>query len=95
MSWSSRVPRTAVADPCERNVLDAVTRRFHHVDFDGYVRVRAPQLGRDQCAGTGHEAQGQQRQRIAAACGIARYRPTEVLFPTSAPAWRQSGLRLK
>ncbi len=33
--------------------------------------------------------QGQQRQRIAAACGIARFRPTEVLFPTSAPAWRQ------
>lgn len=33
--------------------------------------------------------QGQQRQRIAAACGIARFRPTEALFPTSAPAWRQ------
>ncbi|QBZ89967.1 TIGR02270 family protein [Pseudomonas viciae] len=32
---------------------------------------------------------GQQRQRIAAACGLARYRPNEVLFPTSAPAWRQ------
>ncbi|WP_417692525.1 TIGR02270 family protein [Pseudomonas sp.] len=37
-------------------------------------------------------AQGQQRQRIAAACGIARFRPTEVLFPTSAPAWRQKQL---
>ncbi|ORM45594.1 hypothetical protein B6D51_24430 [Pseudomonas chlororaphis subsp. chlororaphis] len=36
--------------------------------------------------------QGQQRQRIAAACGIARLRPTEVLFPTSAPAWRQKAL---
>ncbi|WLH10165.1 TIGR02270 family protein [Pseudomonas hefeiensis] len=35
---------------------------------------------------------GQQRQRIAAACGIARYRLTEVLFPTSAPAWRQRRL---
>lgn len=35
---------------------------------------------------------GQQRQRIAAACGIARYRPAEVLFPTSAPAWRQKRL---
>lgn len=33
--------------------------------------------------------QGQQRQRIAAACGIARFRPTEVLFPISAQAWRQ------
>lgn len=37
-------------------------------------------------------ARGQQRQRIAAACGIARFRPTEVLFPTSAPAWRQKAL---
>lgn len=36
--------------------------------------------------------QGQQRQRIAAASGIARFRPTEVLFPTSAPAWRQKAL---
>lgn len=35
---------------------------------------------------------GQQRQRIAAACGVARFRPTEVLFPTSAPAWRQKRL---
>ncbi len=35
---------------------------------------------------------GQQRQRIVAACGVARYRPTEVLFPTSAPAWRQKAL---
>ncbi|WP_260955710.1 TIGR02270 family protein [Pseudomonas citri] len=37
-------------------------------------------------------AQGQQRQRIAAACGLARFRPHDVLFPTSAPAWRQKGL---
>lgn len=37
-------------------------------------------------------AQGQQRQRIVAACGLARYRPTEVLFATSAPAWRQKAL---
>jgi uncharacterized protein (TIGR02270 family) len=35
---------------------------------------------------------GQQRQRIAAACGIARFRPNEVLFPVSAPAWRQKSL---
>ncbi|ROM67269.1 hypothetical protein BK653_16760 [Pseudomonas brassicacearum] len=35
---------------------------------------------------------GQQRQRIAAACGVARYRPNEVLFPTSAPARRQKRL---
>ena len=35
---------------------------------------------------------GQQRQRIAAAYGIARFRPTEVLFPASAPAWRQKRL---
>ncbi|MGZ0701417.1 TIGR02270 family protein [Pseudomonas piscis] len=34
-------------------------------------------------------AQGQQRQRIAAACAIARWRPDQPLFPTSAPAWRQ------
>nr|WP_298142710.1 TIGR02270 family protein [uncultured Pseudomonas sp.] len=32
---------------------------------------------------------GQQRQRIAAATALARFRPTEALFPTSAPAWRQ------
>ena len=37
-------------------------------------------------------ARGQQRQRIAAACGLARLRPTEALFPTSAPAWRQQAL---
>ncbi|MDU9037724.1 TIGR02270 family protein [Pseudomonas corrugata] len=35
---------------------------------------------------------GQQRQRIAAACGLARFRPNEVLFPTSAPIWRQKRL---
>lgn len=32
---------------------------------------------------------GYQRQRIAAACALARYIPTQVLFPTSAPALRQ------
>lgn len=37
-------------------------------------------------------ARGQQRQRIVAACGLARFRPTDVLFPTSAPAWRQRRL---
>lgn len=37
-------------------------------------------------------ANGQQRQRLVAACGLARYRPTEALFPTSAPAWRQKAL---
>ncbi|CAH0127023.1 TIGR02270 family protein [Pseudomonas mediterranea] len=35
---------------------------------------------------------GQQRQRLAAACGLARYRPNEVLFPISAPTWRQKRL---
>ena len=35
---------------------------------------------------------GQQRQRIAAACGLARFRPNDVLFPTSAPTWRQKRL---
>lgn len=34
-------------------------------------------------------AKGQQRQRIVAACGLARHRPTQVLFPVAAPAWRQ------
>ncbi|MCY1509610.1 hypothetical protein D9M68_439620 [compost metagenome] len=37
-------------------------------------------------------ATGQQRQRIAAACALARFRPTEALFPTSAPANRQRAL---
>lgn len=37
-------------------------------------------------------ARGQQRQRIAAASGLARFQPTDVLFPTSAPAWRQKRL---
>ncbi|WP_395504133.1 TIGR02270 family protein [Ectopseudomonas hydrolytica] len=31
----------------------------------------------------------QQRQRQVAAYGLARFRPTEVLFPVAAPAWRQ------
>ncbi len=34
-------------------------------------------------------ARGQQRQRIVAACAIARWQPDQPLFPTSAPAWRQ------
>ena len=37
-------------------------------------------------------ATGQQRQRIASACALARFRPTEALFPTSAPASRQQAL---
>jgi uncharacterized protein (TIGR02270 family) len=37
-------------------------------------------------------ATGQQRQRITAACALARFRPTETLFPTSAPASRQQAL---
>ncbi|WP_434674552.1 TIGR02270 family protein [Pseudomonas sp. R1-15] len=35
---------------------------------------------------------GQQRQRVAAACGLAGFRPDEVLFPTSAPVLRQQRL---
>ncbi|BBP59401.1 TIGR02270 family protein [Pseudomonas sp. St316] len=63
----------------------------HGGDFQagvGYV------LGQPQSESSFQQvlAQGQQRQRIAAVCGIARYRPTEVLFPTSAPAWRQKRL---
>lgn len=63
----------------------------HGGDFQsgvGYV------LGQMQSEGSFRHAlaQGQQRQRIAAACGLARFRPDEVLFPTSAPAWRQKRL---
>ncbi len=63
----------------------------HGGDFQvgvGYV------LGQPQSESSFQQAlaRGQQRQRIAAACGIARYRPNEVLFPTSAPAWRQKRL---
>ena len=63
----------------------------HGGDFQsgvGYV------LGQMQSEGSFWHAlaQGQQRQRIAAACGLARFRPDEVLFPTSAPAWRQKRL---
>ncbi|CAH0317069.1 TIGR02270 family protein [Pseudomonas brassicacearum] len=63
----------------------------HGGDFQagvGYV------LGQPQSENSFQQAlaRGQQRQRIAAACGIARYRPDEVLFPTSAPAWRQKPL---
>jgi uncharacterized protein (TIGR02270 family) len=63
----------------------------HGGDFQagvGYV------LGQPQSESSFQQAlaRGQQRQRIAAACGIARYRPNEVLFPTSAPAWRQKQL---
>ena len=35
---------------------------------------------------------GQQRQRRVAAYGLARFRPTEALFPVAAPAWRQRAL---
>ncbi|AZD67790.1 TIGR02270 family protein [Pseudomonas chlororaphis subsp. aurantiaca] len=63
----------------------------HAGDFQagvGYV------LGLRQSESSYRQAlvRGQQRQRIAAACGMARLRPTEVLFPTSAPAWRQKAL---
>ncbi len=34
-------------------------------------------------------AKAQQRQRWVAASGLARLRPTDVLFPVAAPAWRQ------
>ena len=34
----------------------------------------------------------QQRQRRVAAYGLARFRPTEALFPVAAPAWRQRAL---
>ncbi|MEN0107424.1 MAG: hypothetical protein AAGC84_13490, partial [Pseudomonas sp.] len=37
-------------------------------------------------------AQGNQRQRIEAACLLARYIPTRALFPTSAPVRRQRRL---
>ncbi|WP_123416650.1 TIGR02270 family protein [Pseudomonas brassicacearum] len=63
----------------------------HGGDFQvgtGYV------LGLAQSESSFRQAlvRGQQRQRIAAACGVARYRPNEVLFPTSAPARRQKRL---
>lgn len=71
--------------------LIAAWWQAHGGDFQagvGYV------LGLQQSEGSYRQAliRGQQRQRIAAACGIARLRPTEVLFPTSAPAWRQKAL---
>ncbi|WP_033046023.1 TIGR02270 family protein [Pseudomonas fluorescens] len=62
--------------------------RGHGADFQagtGYVLGLAQSERSFQLA----LVHGQQRQRIAAACGIARFRPNEVLFPTSAPAWRQ------
>lgn len=69
----------------------AVWWQTHGGDFQagvGYV------LGLQQSESSFQQAlaRGQQRQRIAAACGIARFRSTEVLFPTSAPAWRQKML---
>lgn len=75
--------------PCPR--LIAAWWQSHGGDFQagvGYV------LGLPQSESSYQRAliQGQQRQRIVAACGIARFRPTEVLFPTSAPAWRQKAL---
>ncbi|AZE49430.1 hypothetical protein C4K04_3760 [Pseudomonas chlororaphis] len=71
--------------------LIAAWWQAHGGDFQagvGYV------LGLQQSESSYRQAlaRGQQRQRIAAACGIARLRPTEVLFPTSAPAWRQKAL---
>lgn len=71
--------------------LIAAWWQAHGGDFQagvGYV------LGLPQRESSFQQAlvRGQQRQRIAAACGIARFRPTEVLFPTSAPAWRQKRL---
>ncbi|WP_172963035.1 MULTISPECIES: TIGR02270 family protein [Pseudomonas] len=71
--------------------LIAAWWQAHAGDFQagvGYV------LGLQQSESSYRQAlvRGQQRQRIAAACGIARLRPTEVLFPTSAPAWRQKVL---
>jgi len=71
--------------------LIAAWWQAHASDFQagvGYV------LGLQQSESSYQQAliRGQQRQRIAAACGIARLRPTEVLFPTSAPAWRQKAL---
>ncbi|WDH32966.1 TIGR02270 family protein [Pseudomonas chlororaphis] len=71
--------------------LIAAWWQAHAGDFQagvGYV------LGLQQSESSYRQAlvRGQQRQRIAAACGIARLRPTEVLFPTSAPAWRQKAL---
>ncbi|MGC5698863.1 TIGR02270 family protein [Pseudomonas sp. NFXW11] len=51
-------------------------------------------LGRVQSAGAFQQAllEGGQRQRIAAAYGLARWQPNAPLFPTSAPAWRQKAL---
>ncbi|MGX1185962.1 uncharacterized protein (TIGR02270 family) [Pseudomonas sp. F-14 TE3623] len=71
--------------------LIAAWWQAHGGDFQagvGYV------LGLPQRESSFQQAlvRGQQRQRIAAACGVARFRPTEVLFPTSAPAWRQKRL---
>lgn len=71
--------------------LIAAWWQTHGGDFQagvGYV------LGQQQSESSYQQAlvRGQQRQRIAAAYGIARFRPTEVLFPISAPAWRQSAL---
>ncbi|WDG77704.1 TIGR02270 family protein [Pseudomonas chlororaphis] len=71
--------------------LIAAWWQAHGGDFQagvGYV------LGLQQSESSYRQAliRGQQHQRIAAACGIARLRPSEVLFPTSAPAWRQKAL---
>ncbi|ANI59885.1 hypothetical protein PGR6_23120 [Pseudomonas sp. GR 6-02] len=71
--------------------LIAAWWRAHGGDFQagmGYV------LGLQQSENSYRRVlvQGQQRQRIAAAFGVARWRPNEVLFPTSAPAWRQKML---
>jgi uncharacterized protein (TIGR02270 family) len=71
--------------------LIAVWWQTHRGDFQagvGYVL----ELQQSESSYLRALVQGQQRQRIAAACGIARFRPTEVLFPTSAPDWRQKML---
>ncbi|EFQ61350.1 MULTISPECIES: TIGR02270 family protein [Pseudomonas] len=66
----------------------AVWWQAHEGDFQtgvGYI------LGLPQSESSFKQALagGLQRQRIAAACGIARFRPSDVLFPTSAPVRRQ------
>jgi uncharacterized protein (TIGR02270 family) len=49
-------------------------------------------LAQNECSFMQALVSGQQRQRIAAACGLARFRPGEAVFPTSAPAWQQKRL---
>ncbi|MBT2298442.1 TIGR02270 family protein [Pseudomonas fluorescens] len=65
-----------------------------HAHESGFQTGVGYMLGLQHSEGSFQQAlcRGQQRQRIAAACRLARFRPTEVLFPTSAPAWRQKRL---